>query len=143
MQQHKTNMINKEWNKTPSDAPYVALRAVTFVLPDEMADVSIAGLQWFILIPRLNHTGSHRPIDSHCIPYLHRGKKMDLEQELPSLLQSYELRGKQPFVSDFSRLLRHAIEKGRGPILYSEKKPGTLRETKYVVVASCLIRFKS
>ena len=48
-----------------------------------------------------------------------------MEQELPSLLQSYELQGKQPFVSDFSRLLRHAIEKGRSPILYSKKKPGT------------------
>ena len=35
------------------------------------------------------------------------------------LLQPYELWGKQPFVSDFSRLLRHAIEKNRGPILYS------------------------
>ena len=45
-----------------------------------------------------------------------------MEQELPSLLQSYELRGKQPFVSDFSRRLRHAIEKGRGLILYSKKK---------------------
>ena len=85
----------------------------TFVLPDEMADVSIAGLQWFILIPRLNHTGSRRPFDSHSIPYLHREKK---------LLQTYELRAKQPFVSDFSRLLRHAIEEGRGPILYSKKK---------------------
>ena len=59
VQQHKTNMINEEWNKTQNDAPFVAFydtRAVTFVLPDEMADVSIAGLQWFILIPRLNHT---------------------------------------------------------------------------------------
>ena len=47
------------------------------------------------------------------------------QQELPSLLQSYELQGKQPFVSDCSHLLRHAIEKGRGPILYSKKKnPG-------------------
>ena len=96
------------------------MRAVTFVLPDEMANVSIAGLQWFILIPRLKHTGCHRPIYSHSIPYLHREK-----QELPSLLQSYELRGKQPLVSDFSRLLRHATEKGRAPILYSKKKnPG-------------------
>ena len=34
------------------------MRAFTFVLPDDIADVSIAGLQWFILIPRLNHTGS-------------------------------------------------------------------------------------
>ena len=76
MQQHKTNMINEEWNKTQNDAPFVAfydMCAVTFVLPNEMANVSMAGLQWFILIPRLNHTGSHRPTDS--IPYLHRGKK--------------------------------------------------------------------
>ena len=74
VQQRKTNMINEEWNKTQNDAPFVAfydMRAITFVLPDEMADVSIAGLQWFILIPRLNNTGSHRPIDSHSIPYLH------------------------------------------------------------------------
>ena len=37
-----------------NDAPFVAfydMRAVTFVLPDEMTDVSIAGLHWFILIP--------------------------------------------------------------------------------------------
>ena len=67
VQQHKTNMINEEWNKTQNDAPFVAfydMRAVTFVLPDKMADVSIAGLQWFILIPRLNHKGSHKPTDS-------------------------------------------------------------------------------
>ena len=72
-------MINGEWNKTQNDAPFVAfydMRAVTFVLPDEMADVSIAGLQWFILKRRLNHTGSHRPIDSHSKPYLHREKKI-------------------------------------------------------------------
>ena len=64
--------------ETQNDAPFVAfydMRAVTFVLPDEMADVMIVGLQWFILIPRLNHTGSHRPVDSHSIPYLHQGKK--------------------------------------------------------------------
>ena len=67
-------MINEEWNKTQNDAPFVAfydVRAVTFVLPDEMANVLITGLQWFILIPRSNHTASHRPIDSHSIPYLH------------------------------------------------------------------------
>ena len=60
-QQLKTNMINEECNKTQNDASYVAsydMHAVTFVLPDVMADVSIAGLQWFILIQRLNHTGS-------------------------------------------------------------------------------------
>ena len=64
VQQHKTNRINKEWNKKQNDAPFVAfydMLAVTFVLPDEMADVSITGLQWFILILRLNQMGSHRP----------------------------------------------------------------------------------
>ena len=79
MQQHKTHMINEEWNKTQNDAPLVAfydMRSVTFVLPDEMADVSIAGLQWFIPIPRFNHTGSHRPIDSHFIPCLNLEKKI-------------------------------------------------------------------
>ena len=77
--QQKTNMINEEWNKTQNDAPFVAfhnMHAVTFVLPDEMADFPIAGLQWFILIPRLNHTGSHRPIDSHSKPYIHREKNI-------------------------------------------------------------------
>ena len=47
-------------DETQNDAPVVAfydMRAVTFVLPDEMANVTIAGLQWFIVIPRLNHTG--------------------------------------------------------------------------------------
>ena len=77
VQQHKTNMINEEWNKTKNDAPFVTfydMQTVTFVLPDEMANVSIGGLLWFILIPLLNHTGSHRPNDSHSIPYLHREK---------------------------------------------------------------------
>ena len=55
-------MINEEWEKTQTqnDAPFVAfydMHAVTFVLPDEMANVSILGLQWFFLISRLNHTG--------------------------------------------------------------------------------------
>ena len=36
---------------------------------------------------------------------------------------------------DFSRLLRHAIEKGRGPILYGKKKKkaGPLGETSFYV----------
>ena len=76
VQQHRTN-INEEWNKTQNDAPFVAfydMCAVTFVPPDEMADVSIVGLQWFIPIPRLNHTGSRRPNDSHSKSYIHREK---------------------------------------------------------------------
>ena len=88
VKQQKTNMLNEEWNKTQNGAPFVAfydMRAVMFVLPDEMTDVSIAGLQWFILILQLNHTGSHRPSDSHS------KKIQDLEQEPPNLLQSYEL----------------------------------------------------
>ena len=58
-------------NETQNDAPSVAfyhMRAVTFVLPDEMADVLITGLQWFILISRLNHMRSPRPSDSHPKP---------------------------------------------------------------------------
>ena len=44
-------MINEERNKTRNNALFVAfydMHADTFVLSDEMADVSIAGLQWFI-----------------------------------------------------------------------------------------------
>ena len=53
--------------KNKNDVPFVAfydMRAVTFVLPDELADVSITGLQWFILIPQLNQclTGQVIPI---------------------------------------------------------------------------------
>ena len=59
---------------TQNDAPFF-MRDVIFVLPDEMADVSIAELQWFILIPQLNHTGSHKPSDSRSKPYLHQRKK--------------------------------------------------------------------
>ena len=62
---------------TQNDASFVAsydMRAVTFVLPDEMADLSIVGLHWFILIPRLNNTWSRRPNDSRSKPYLHREK---------------------------------------------------------------------
>ena len=72
-------MINEEWNETQNHAPFIAFNdmcAVTFVLPDEMANVLIAGLHWFILIPQLNHTGSHRPVDSHSIPYLHQEKNI-------------------------------------------------------------------
>ena len=61
VQQHKTNMINEEWNETQNDAPFVAfcdMRAVTFVLPDEMTDVSIAGLRWILtIIPSLRKRG--------------------------------------------------------------------------------------
>ena len=63
-------MINEEWKKTQNDATFVAfydICAVMFVLPD----VSIAGLQWFILKPRLNHTESHRPSDFYSKAYVH------------------------------------------------------------------------
>ena len=51
VQQHKTNMINEEWNNTQNDAPFVAfcdMRAVTFVLPDEIADVSYPGIMLLV-----------------------------------------------------------------------------------------------
>ena len=54
VQQQKTNMINEEWIKTQNDAPFVAfydMGAVKFVPPDEMADVSIAGLSGLFLYP--------------------------------------------------------------------------------------------
>ena len=88
MQQHKTNMINEEWNKTQNDAPFVAfydMRAVMFVLPDEMANVSTVGLQWFILTPRLNHTGSHRLIIP--IPYpIYIEKKIKINKPIYRLI---------------------------------------------------------
>ena len=87
-------MINEEWNESQNDAPFVAfydMRNVTFVLPDEVEDVSIAGLQWFILIPRLNHMGSHRPIDSHSIPYLHRKKYRIWNKNYPACCYKFYL----------------------------------------------------
>ena len=96
-------------------APFVAfydMHAVTFVLPDEMANVIVVGLRWFlILIPQLNHTRSHKSSDSHSKTYLHREKKIiRFGTRITNLLQTYQLRGKQPFVPHFSRLLQHAIE---------------------------------
>ena len=62
-------------NGFEKSAPFVAfydMRAVTFPLPGEMANVMAVGLQWFlILIPQLNHTSSHKPSDSHSKTYLH------------------------------------------------------------------------
>ena len=78
-------MINEEWTKhkmMPLLSPFTTIvafydmHAVKFVPPDEMADVTIAGLQWSIHIPLLNHMGSHRPTDSHSIHYLHREKNI-------------------------------------------------------------------
>ena len=107
------------------------MRAVTLVLPDEMANVSIARLQGvFFLHPDLTTRGLTGQMIPIPYPIYIEKKILDLEQELLSLLQSYELRGKQPFISDFSRLLRHAIEKGRGPILYSKKKPEPHGDTR-------------
>ena len=104
-----------------NDAPFVAfydMRAVTFVLPDEMADVSIAGLQWFILKP---------PIKPHIPSPIYWYIKKNHIEFGPRTTQPaaiLRLRGKQPFVSDFSCLLRHTIVKGRGLILFSKNTPG-------------------
>ena len=96
----------------PLLSPFNDICAVTFVLPDEMADVSIAGLQWFVLTLPLNHTGSHRPIDSHSIPHLYPEKKLRIWNKnytaccyptnyRKKKVNAYELQGKQLFVSDF------------------------------------------
>ena len=77
VQQHKTNMINEEWNEKQNNAPFVAfygMHAVMFVLPD----VSIAGLQWFILIPRLNHTGLTGQLIPIPYPFVHRNKYLHM-----------------------------------------------------------------
>ena len=45
---------------TQNDAPFVTfydMHAVTFVPSDEMADVTIVGLQWFFLIPLIKPQG--------------------------------------------------------------------------------------
>ena len=71
-------MINEEWNITQNDAPFVAfydMRAVMFVLPDEMANVSIVGLQWFFSYTPIKPHGVSQANYSHSIPYLHRKKK--------------------------------------------------------------------
>ena len=57
--------------KKLQNVAFYDMRAVTFVLQDEMADEAIPGLHLFILIPQLNH----RPIDSHSKPYLHPERK--------------------------------------------------------------------
>ena len=87
-------MRNGEKKNIKNDVPIVIfydMHTVTYIPPDEMANVSIAGLQWFILIPRLNHTGSHRPSDSGLKPYLHREKKKRFLTRITNLLQSYKL----------------------------------------------------
>ena len=73
-------------------APFVAfydMRAVTFVLPDEMADVMVLGLQWFSLILQLNHRVYRRPSDSHSKSYLHREKNIWFGTRIINLLQSF------------------------------------------------------
>ena len=75
----KWEMDKKHTHK--KNAPFVILydmRAVMFVLPDEMAGVMVVGPQWFILIPRLNHTGSNRSSDSCSKLYLLQENKMCL-----------------------------------------------------------------
>ena len=52
---------------------FYVMCAVTFVLLDVMADVSIAGQQW-----------SHRPSDSHSKPYLHRKKNRICKKNHPT-----------------------------------------------------------
>ena len=106
-------MTNEEWEKKPNKmmpllSPFMTCMLSSLFHQMKWTDVLIAGLHWFILIPRLNHMGSHRPSDSRSKPYLHRGKKnIRFGTRITNLLQPYELRGKQSFLSHLS-LLQHA-----------------------------------
>ena len=88
----------------------------TFVLPDEMADRSIAGLQWFILIPRLNYTLSHKPSDSN------------------SILNPIYIEGKKNKI--WNKNHEPAIKKGRGPILYT-KNPQAADQFESTHIRQC------
>ena len=105
--------------KAQNDAPFVAfydMRAITFVMPDEMADVSSRDCSGSFLYPDYT-TGCHRPIDSHSKPVLNNEKNMGFETRTTQPAAILRITRK----ADFSRLFRHAIEKARGPILYSKK----------------------
>ena len=108
-------MINEESNKTQNDAPFT-----TCVLPCLFCKMKWQMCRSWDCSGLFLYPESTRGVTGQFIPIPY---PIYMEQELPSLLQSYELRGKQPLVSDFTRLLRHATEKGRAPILYSKKIP--------------------
>ena len=116
------------------------MHAVTFVLSDEMADVWIAGLQWFILIPRLNHTESHRPIDIHSKPYLHREKKKDLELNYPAYCNPTNY--KESNRSSLTFVAFYDIPKRKAEVLfYTVKKiPGPHGEVFPQVIKFLLIK---
>ena len=84
-------MINVEWKKKPqNDAPFVALYnmcAVTFVLPNEMADVSIAGLQWFILIPTRGLTSQLYPVPNPIYIKKKKGKILNKNHQPAAILR--------------------------------------------------------
>ena len=109
-------MINEEWKKTTKWCPFCRL------LRHAWCHVCSARWNGRCVNHRTAVVYSYTPIKPHRVSQANwfpfqtlftsrKKKKWDLEQELPSLLQSYKLRGKQPFIFDFSRLLPHAIEK--------------------------------
>ena len=84
----------------------------------DSCDVSIAGLQSYTPIKPLRV--SQAKWFPFQILFTSREKNIRFGTRITNLLQSYELRGKQWFISNFSRLLGHVIEKGHGPILYTK-----------------------
>ena len=57
VQQHKTNMINEEWNKTQNDAPFVAfydMRAFTCVYGCIIRKALYENLETFAFIAKLS-----------------------------------------------------------------------------------------
>ena len=88
------------------------MRPVIFVLPDEMADCGTAVVYSYTLDQTTRCLIEQAILipNPTCI-YIEK-KNIRFVTRITNLLQSYELRGKQLFVSHFSRFLRHALEKG-------------------------------
>ena len=121
----RQNLINEEWNKRKNDAPFVAfydMRAVMFVLPDEMADVSIAGLQWFISYTLIKPDGvSQANWFSFLILITSRKKYRIWKKNYPACCNPTNYR-ESSCLSLILVASYYMPEKGRGPTLYSKTR---------------------
>ena len=80
---HRVKRLSSGYEPEPAFSLYSCVLS-PLLCQIKMADVSIAGLQWFILIARLNRTGSRRPSDSHSKTLFTLREKKSLEQESPN-----------------------------------------------------------
>ena len=79
VQRHKTSMINEEWTKhkmMPLLSPFTTCMLSLLFRQMKWQMWRSRDCSGLFLYPRLNHTGSHRPTDSHSKPYLHRQKNI-------------------------------------------------------------------